>query len=155
LAVGAIALVLLAIGLMGRPTGAGQTSDFFVRDGAGHVRARLGMVENAPALQFYDENGKVVAGLQVTKTDASLLFVDDQQKPRAKLGLTGSHPSLILFGDDGKQRVALSDYQDRRALILRDDQNRPRAGLEVDKNGPKLILMTEKKPNDKAKGAPH
>ena len=143
LAVFTMVLLLLLLGAILRIRGE-QPKELILRDDHGKTRAWLGVAKGTPGLEFYDENGVVIAGLSMVKEQRGFLLFDENHKLRGLLGLIQGQPSLALYGDDGKQRANLTANQDGVGLVLRDNNEKPRAGLSVEKNQPRLSLLDEK-----------
>lgn len=136
-------LIVLLLVMVWRIRGE-QPKELVLRDDNGKPRAWLGVLKGTPGLEFYDENGVIIAGLSVAKEHRGLLLFDQNHKLRGMLALVEGQPSLALYADDGKQRANLTANKDGVGLVLRDGEERPRAGLSVDKNQPRLSLLDDK-----------
>src|ERR1700682_3478949 len=67
-----VMLVILTIAILQAKAGTGQGKGLVLRDENGRQRAGLIMVQGVPVLEFYDENGQVVAGLKMAKDERGL-----------------------------------------------------------------------------------
>ena len=94
-----------------------RASKFILEDADGKVRALL-TLNDGPALYFYDENGKLRAGLGALKGEVSLILCDGNAKRRAVLAANMEGPGLGLYDENGKVRAGLSAFKGGPSMEL-------------------------------------
>jgi hypothetical protein len=131
-----------------------DAQSFVLRDGKGHGRAVLAMLEEGPGLtllnrreevkallgldkegpylQFWGKDDRTTVLLRMDDNQPELLFFDAQNVPRASLGLDSDGPCLQLLDSNGKCRVQLNmDDENGPSVVLYDENEQQVQQLEV------------------------
>jgi hypothetical protein len=110
---------------------------FVLLDDSGKVRARLEVEgEWGPRLVLLNEEVRIVAGLQVLKTGASLTLGNENEQARVSLGFDQGVSSLRLWDENGKSSVGLEVSRVGPTISLDDANGALRAVLGTSALGP-------------------
>ena len=139
-----VALAVLGVGVLTagilnavRPAGASgtpaliQARHFQLVDGAGKLRADLGVVGDNVGLWLFDKAGNGRAELRLAGDKVGLTFYDKAERVRAGLRMVGDDVSLGLLDKAGKLRAGLAVVGDDVGLALADKAGNGRAELRV------------------------
>jgi hypothetical protein len=120
-----------------------DADEFILRDRHGKMRARLGMGEDEPRLEFFDWEGKKRVGVGIDIDGAGIDIFDKTGKARAWLGMDVRDPQLILFDDSQRPRalIELTALGSRVALL--EPHKEVQAGVPTDEDGNPLTLDVE------------
>lgn len=143
-----LTVTLLVLFVKGPRTGdVVQARSFILRDGAGQVRATLGMTEEGAA-QFvlHDQAGHPRARFSVLSDGSpGLALVDSDGQPRAALGLLSDETITLVFADrEGRSRTVLGlTAREASSLVFADRTGATRAGLGVNPDGRAALTVRD------------
>jgi hypothetical protein len=110
---------------------------FVLVDDSGKVRARLEVEGKwGPRLVLLNEEVRIVAGLQVSRTGARLTLGNENEQARVSLGFDQGVPRLLLWDENGKSSAGLEVFEDGPRLSLHDANGALRAALGTSALGP-------------------
>jgi hypothetical protein len=126
-----------------------EAEAFVLRGPAGEELARLANLNNGPALQLNDKEGRLRVSVHVSSSGATYFQLFDTNKT-ARLGIEVSkegEPTIDMEDAAGQTRMNVMVDNNQPAIAMFDGNGMSRAEIQVDDKGPFVRLLDEKGKN--------
>ena len=120
-----------------------EAEAFILRGKDGSVRARLGMADDNPSLEFYQAQGGLRLKVGISDLDPGVEVFDKEGKVRAWLGMDALYPQLVLYDASEQPRALVELNAVGSRVVLLEPGKEVHTGPPADEKGNPVSLDME------------
>ena len=120
-----------------------EAEAFVLRNPKGQELARLANLNNGPALQMRDKEGRLRVSVHVSSSGATYFQLFDSNET-SRVGIAVSkegEPTIDMEDSAGQTRINIMVDNDQPAIAIYDGKGMSRAEIQVDEKGPFFRLL--------------